>query len=73
MKTSQNIAKVSAQLIRAAVADLSVYSVTSLDRGPRDMRANALASLREVANQLEQHAAAFDGQSDTPAIEATSL
>jgi hypothetical protein len=72
MKTSKNIATVSAQLIRAAVADLSVSSVTSLDRGAKEMRANALSSLREVANQLEQHAAAFDGPSDTPASEATS-
>lgn len=60
MKTSANIARVSAKCILAAVSDLSVASVPSLDKNAREMRYNALQTLRETARSLEEYAVAFE-------------
>lgn len=61
MKTSQNIARVSAQLIRAAAKDLreSTEPVPHMLATSRPKRSNALESLEEIANQLEQYEVAF--------------
>lgn len=58
MKTSQNIAVVSAQLIRASLDELKFHT----DEDERTL--GALASIGEVAAQLEQYAKAFEPSAD---------
>lgn len=59
MKTSQNIALRSAQFIRASVTDIRE------DAYPSSVIDNAIATLEEVATQLEQHAAGFEPSEPT--------
>jgi hypothetical protein len=62
MKTTRNVAKVSAQMIRAAVKD--VHESTDgllMPKGPRRAQYdNAMKVILGVAAELEQYAGAFD-------------
>lgn len=67
MKTAQNVARVSAQMIRNAVVELRLSFVArDIERGIA-IRKNACNSLDAIATELDEYAGAFEPEAKTTA------